>query len=170
MDDFEINRRKFIRHTSIFSILSAAGLRSTNASLYAQPLPVRVGGPHLKLSLNAYSFNKPLLNGDITLDKVLEFCAELGFDAIDPTAYYFPTWPKVPQDHILYEFKRKAFTLGLDISGTGVRNDFTIPDKTKRQADIQLIKSWVEGAAKLGAPVLRIFAGKKIRKDTPEIR
>ena len=50
--------------------------------------------------------------------------------------------------------------LGLDISGTGVRNDFANPDPTRRSADIELIRAWVEVASKLGSPNLRIFAGK----------
>jgi sugar phosphate isomerase/epimerase len=41
----------------------------------------------------------------------------------------------------------------------GVRNDFTIADKTKRQEEVELVKKWVEVAAKIGAPVLRVFAG-----------
>ncbi|HSU51002.1 MAG TPA: sugar phosphate isomerase/epimerase family protein, partial [Segetibacter sp.] len=54
--------------------------------------------------------------------------------------------------------------LGLDISGTGIKNDFTSPDKKKRQEDINLVKNWIEVAAKLGAPVIRIFSGLEIPK------
>jgi sugar phosphate isomerase/epimerase len=57
------------------------------------------------------------------------------------------------------KFKRNAFLLGLDISGTGVRNDFANPDSAARKADIKMIKNWIEAAAKLGIPNLRIFAG-----------
>jgi hypothetical protein len=34
-------------------------------------------------------------------------------------------------DEYLFKVKRMALRLGLEISGTGVRNDFTIADKTK---------------------------------------
>ena len=95
----------------------------------------------------------------MSLDDLLDFCAVQGFDAVDLTGYYFPGYPAVPTDEYIYHIKRKAFLLGLDISGTGVRNDFTDPDETKRKADIQLIKKWIECASKLGAPVIRIFAG-----------
>ena len=43
--------------------------------------------------------------------------------------------------------------LGLDISGTGVRNNFATPDKDKRAADVKHVKEWVEVAARMGAPV-----------------
>ena len=114
---------------------------------------------NLKLSCNLYSFNEPLVSGQMTLDQVLTFCAEVGFDAVDPTAYYFPGYPALPAESYLYQIKRNAFRLGLDISGTGVRNDFTLPDPARRQAEVELVKKWVGFAVRLGAPVLRVFAG-----------
>src|SRR5579883_1365708 len=125
----------------------------------------RAGGPRLKVSLNAYSFNKTLndqLKGrgkGMSLFELLDFCAEQNFDAIDPTGYFFPGYPKPPTDTYLNDFKRRAFVFGLDISGTGVRNNFAQADKAKRAADVQHVKEWVEVAARMGAPVLRVFAG-----------
>jgi len=132
----------------------------------------RAGGPRLKTSLNAYSFNKAL-NDNIkrrakgeTLFSLLDYCAEQNFDALDPTGYYFPGYPKVPTDQYINDFKRRAHVLGVDISGTGVRNDLATPDKEKRAASVQHIKEWVEVAAKLGAPVLRVFAGTEPKDHT----
>jgi sugar phosphate isomerase/epimerase len=127
----------------------------------------RLGGPRLKTSLNAYSFNKALndqIKGrgkGMSLLELLDYCAEENFDAIDPTGYFFPGYPKIPDAKYLNDFKRRAFLLGLDISGTGVRNDFAQADKAKRAADVQHVKEWVEVAARMGAPVLRVFAGKQ---------
>jgi len=119
----------------------------------------------LKLSLNAYSFNKPLMDGTLNLDGLLEFCAKHNIDGVDLTGYYFPGYPVVPPDDFLYDLKRKAFKLGLDISGTGVRNDFTNPDANKRKEDIAIIKNWIVCASKIGAPVIRIFSGTMIPKE-----
>ena len=116
-------------------------------------------GHKLKISLNLFSFNTLLMEGKIDLFDVLDFCAEYNFDAIDPTGYYFPGYPEVPTDNYINEFKRKAFHLGLDISGTGVRNDFANPDTSSRKADIEMIKEWIVATAKLGIPYLRVFAG-----------
>ncbi|MEK6781680.1 MAG: sugar phosphate isomerase/epimerase family protein [Bacteroidota bacterium] len=113
----------------------------------------------LKVSLNAYSFNTPLTDGSMNIDDMLEFCAEKNFLAVDITAYYFPGYPRVPPDDYLYHVKRKAFSLGLEIGGTGVRNDFTEPDEVKRRESIELVKSWIVAAEKMGAPVIRIFSG-----------
>jgi sugar phosphate isomerase/epimerase len=102
----------------------------------------------------------------ISLLDLLEFCAKNGFDGLDPTGYFFPTYPEVPSDEYINNFKRRAFELGIGISGTGVRNNFTTSDKLVRTAAITHIKEWVEVAAKLGAPVLRVFADTQMRAMT----
>lgn len=121
----------------------------------------------LKTSLNAYSFNGPLMKGEMNLDQLLEYCAGLQLDAVDITAYYFPGYPEVPSDEYLYHIRQKAFLLGLEISGTGVRNDFTDPDPAKREASVELVKKWIIAAEKLGAPVIRVFSGTADVKNLP---
>lgn len=149
-----MKRREFLTKSA------AAGMLLPSLTKFSPALPARP--PHLKLSLNAYSFNRALREGSMSLDDLLNFCAELPFDAVDPTAYYFSGYPQVPEDAFLYDFKRKAFERGLAISGTGVRNDYTLTDAAARRSDLQLVENWVIAAAKMGAPSLRVFAGKKI--------
>ena len=124
------------------------------------PEPPAARQPKIKLSCNLYSFNAPLRSGEMTLEQVIDFCAELGFDGVDPTGYYFPGYPEPPADAYVHAVKRRAFLNGLGVSGTGVRNDFTVPDAAKREADVDHVGRWVEVAAKLGAPVLRVFDGR----------
>lgn len=158
-----MNRRDFFKNAC--SVPVVAGIVAGIVDVEAQSPIKRAGGPRLKLSCNLYSFNDLLDNGAMTLEQVLEFCAQAGFDAVDLTAYYFPGYPRVPADDYLYAIKRKAFLLGLDISGTGVRNDFTDPDEARLKADINLVTQWIECAARLGAPVLRVFSGKGTQDD-----
>ena len=112
-----------------------------------------------KLSLNSYSFNKPLMDGTFTVSDLLDFSARTGLDGVDLTGYYFPGYPEVPSDEYIYSVKKKAFRLGLYINGTGVRNDFTWSDPEKRAVEKKLVRDWVIVAQKLGAPSLRIFTG-----------
>ena len=144
------SRREWIRACGSFSVFGV----SKKSESFLQ-------NRKLKTSLNAYSFNKPLTDGRMTLFDLLEFCADHDIDGVDLTGYYFPGYPEVPPDEYLYELKRKAFRLGVDISGTGVRNDFTHHDKAERQADIGKIQKWIVAASKIGAPVIRIFSGLK---------
>lgn len=122
-------------------------------------LPVTSGTDHLKLSLNAFSFNDLLLARKITIDDVLDFCAKLGIGGIDLTGYYFPGYPAAPSDEYIFHVKKKAFRLGIDLGCTGVRNDFTWADPAKRMEEKKLVKDWIGVAQKLGAPGVRIFAG-----------
>jgi sugar phosphate isomerase/epimerase len=152
----EVGRRFFLKILGT-SPLAAAPLWQA-APLMAQVTPKKKAV--IKLSCNLYSFNGPLTSGQMTLEQVLEFCSDLGFDAVDPTAYYFPGYPVVPSDEYIFHIKWKAFRLGLDFSGTGVRNDFAQPEAERRKADVEMVKRWIGFAARLGAPVLRVFAGK----------
>jgi len=166
------SRRDFFKTASVAALCATGVLGSAPAVALAQRPIDRIGGSSLKISLNAYSFAK-LLNDfnkkrgpGVSLMALLDFCAKNNFDAIDPTGYFFPTYPEVPPDEYVNTFKRRAFELGLDISGTGVRNNFTTADKTVREAGVTHIKEWVEVAARLGAPVLRVFADTQMRAQT----
>jgi sugar phosphate isomerase/epimerase len=145
-----IDRRKFLGRSA--GLVAAAAI----------PAPARVAresGVKLKLGLNAYSFDRPLREGSMTLADAVLFCAQRGVDALDPTGYYFPGYPKVPADEYIYNLKRTAFVNGVAISGTGVRNNFAVADVAARNNDVQMVKDWIVVASKLGAPVIRVFSG-----------
>ena len=159
-----VTRRHFLTTSTLLPLgLVAASLVRPAALAAAEPAP-RLGGSRLKTSLNAYSFLE-LLNANakdasqgIDLFKVCDFCAEQGFDGVDVTGYFFPGYPQAPDDRYLIKLKRHAFNLGLCFSGTGVRNDFTTADAGVRAEGVRRIKTWIEVAAKLGAPTVRAFA------------
>jgi sugar phosphate isomerase/epimerase len=160
-------RREFAIRVS----LAATALLANELRGAIQPIQ-RPGGPRLKIALNAYSFSR-LLNdrrrdpkAGMSLLDLVDFCARQNFDALDATGYFFSTYPDPPEDSELNALKRRAFDSGVDICGTGVRNNFTTTDKSIRAAAVVHIKQWVEVAAKLGAPVLRVFADTQMRAQT----
>ncbi len=155
-----MNRREFI----LSATLAPAFLEALRAARHAG----------LKTSLNAYSFNK-MLNDNIkgrgegiTLIQVMEFAAKNKFEGFDATGYYFPGYPEVPPDSYVDGLKRRAAELGIAISGTGVRNNFTTGDKATRDAGVKHIQEWARVAARLGAPVVRVFADTQMRAQTWE--
>ena len=153
----QLHRRKFL--TSMIGLPVIASACSASKSSTASASKLHRVSKGLKTALNAYSFNAPLMDGSMTINDMLDFCAANGFEGVDITGYYFKGYPQVPSDEYIFQIKRKAFRLGIEISGIGVRNDFTIADKTKRELEVALVKNWIEVAAKIGAPVIRIFAG-----------
>jgi sugar phosphate isomerase/epimerase len=117
-------------------------------------------------SLNAYSFSDLLTARDArnkeqvyTLFNLLDWCAANHIKALDPTAYFFPTYPEVPSDEYLKKFKDRAAELGIVITGTGIRNNFASPDPKVRAEGVQLAKNWIVAASKMGAPMVRLFSG-----------
>ncbi|MEQ8838409.1 MAG: sugar phosphate isomerase/epimerase family protein, partial [Lacipirellulaceae bacterium] len=156
------NRRSFCKHALL--PLAASALVPSAASRAEEKPGEPIRRSHLRFSLNAVSFNKLLLENaedsskGVDLFGVCDFCASLDIDAVDLTGYYFPGYPDAPTDDYIFHLKRHVFDLGLEVSGTGVRNDFVVDDEAVRREGIQRVKTWIEVAAKLGAPVIRVFA------------
>ncbi len=140
-----------------------AGLAAASP-LFASREVMRQKGTRIKIGLNAYSFNKPLMAGTMKISDVIEYCAQQQIDGVDLTGYYFPGYPHVPSDEYIYAVKRSAFLNGVTITGTGVRNDFALTDASSRQGHIQLVKNWVDVAAKLGSDMVRVFSGRELPK------
>jgi len=163
-------RRDFLKQAALLPVMAVGGLSALGSRAEAALIPVPRGGgsPRLKISLNAYSFARQLndkLRGrgaGMSLFDLIDFCAKNDFEGFDPTGYYMPGWyekpRKLPTDAYLNELKRRAFEAGIGISGTGTQESLTTANVADRQAGFALIKQWVEVAARLGAPVLRIFA------------
>ena len=158
-----LSRRGFLA-ASVFLPFAFSGLTVPAARAAFAPVP-RTGGALLKPSLNAYSFLE-LLNANakdkakgLDLFRLCEFCAQHNFDATDLTGYFFPGYPKAPADSYISRIKRYTHDRGITISGTGVKNDFATADKAVRAEGVALTKLWIEVAARLGAPVVRVFAG-----------
>jgi sugar phosphate isomerase/epimerase len=148
----------------LVSFFCIVGLNTNR--IFAQPEIKRTGPALIIPALNAYSFND-LLSGkektsnldSFSLFDLLDWCAKQNIKALDVTGYFFPGYPEVPTDEYINNFKRQAFLLGIDISGTGIRNNFASPDPAVRAADVELAKKWIVVASKLGAPVIRLFSG-----------
>ena len=137
-------------------------LATTLAAMTVKAGPIdpigRTRPSHLKLSLAAYSFRDEL---DFKAKKMdmfgfCDYAADLGLDAVEPTFYWFPPDADASYFHRL---KSHAFRLGLDISGTAVRNDFCLAPGPKRDRDLAEVKVWIDKAAELSAPVIRVFGG-----------
>ena len=123
---------------------------------------------HLKLSIAAYSYRDYLTgkkSPKLDLFEFVNLAADMALDGVEPTSYYFP--PDVTFDY-LNRLKLHAFSLGLDISGTAVGNNFCLPPGAKRDEQIALVERWIDRAAELDAPVIRIFAGNVSRGTSEE--
>jgi sugar phosphate isomerase/epimerase len=161
------NRRQFMRDAGLIAAGAAGGLAGGFFPVGAPAVePVqRTHKARFKFSLAAYSFRKQLSgeNPEMTLDDFIRQCADFELDATELTSYYFPA---EPTDEYLRKLKGLCFRLGLDVSGTAIRNDFCFPAGPEREKEIAHVKKWIEHADVLGAPVIRVFSGKPHGKQT----
>jgi sugar phosphate isomerase/epimerase len=149
-------RRDLLRWTG----LSAAALAGSGvASAATTQAPAQAPFPrarNMHLSLAAYSVRQALTSGSMDLFKFLDWCAELDLTGAELTSYYFP---EDFDSAYLRRLRRHAFGRGVIISGTAVRNNFCLPPGPEKDRWIQHVHNWIDHAAELFAPHIRIFAG-----------
>jgi sugar phosphate isomerase/epimerase len=158
-----LSRRRFLA-------LSTAAL-SAPAALRAIESFQRSGPPRLRLSLAAYSFRdffkeaqgRPNPQGTLEMPGFIDYCAAQGCEGAELTSYYFPKGVTSAQ---LRDVRRHAFLRGVSISGTSVGNNFARPKGPALDQEIADVKRWIDNAAVLGAPHIRVFAG-PVPKDAP---
>ena len=130
----------------------------------------RSGAPNLRLSLAAYSFRshfpfmrgKPrkVANRPMDMIRFIDFCADQGCDGAELTSYFFR--PEVTREYLI-SLRRRAFLRGLELSGSAVGNNFSLPKGAARDAQVAYVKEWIDHCAVLGAPHIRVFAGREPR-------
>ncbi len=127
------------------------------------PLHPAAGAARLRLALAAYSFRDDFVAkkdgtpARLDMFRFIDYCAENDVPGAELTSYYFKPDPDA---EYLTQIRRHAHLRGVTISGTAVGNNFTWPPGDKRDSEIAGVKQWIERAAILGAPHIRVFAGK----------
>lgn len=110
----------------------------------------------MKLGCICGCFNRLFDAGAMDQFRFLEHCArDLKVRGAELQDIHFrETRPAYVQ-----RLRRTASDLGLALIGIGVHNDFGRAESTWRQSEIVKVKQWIEVAADLGAPQVRVFAG-----------
>ncbi len=154
-----LTRREFLTRTATTTSALLA-----SAALAIEPFQRKK--PRLMPALAAYSFRQYFKDGKDTdarqdpakrmdLIDFVRYCDEQNC-AAEVTSYYFPA--NVTHEFLL-KLKREAFVRGVELSGTAVGNTFTHPAGPKRDAEIRLVKGWIDHASVMGVPHIRVFAG-----------
>ncbi len=184
-DTFALREMPGGKHTPRMSPLSRRHFLATSSlALIAGSLAravepfARTGAPRLRLSLAAYSFRDYFTEGPkvkaganipadkaLTMEKFIDRCAEWQVDGAELTSYWFPA---DVSDTRLLAIRRHAYLRGVSISGTAVGNTFTHPAGAERDKQVADVKLWIDRAALLGAPHIRVFAGAMQKGSTPE--
>jgi sugar phosphate isomerase/epimerase len=162
----DFNRRHFLKSTCVVGLaVGGMGLLSSSSARAVEPVK-RSGKSRMQLSLAAYSFRESFKANaarHITLDDFVDYCAEQNLPGAELTSYYFPD---PVTDEYLIQLKRHAFLRGVVISGSAVGNNFVLPKGPQRDAQITMVKKWIDRCSLLNAPHIRVFAG-PVHKEIP---
>ena len=92
----------------------------------------------------------------MTMEEFIEKAVSLRVDGVDMTGYYL----KSTDPAYLASLRHLAYRTGVAFSGAACGVSVVQADAAKRAETITAIKKWVDVTDALGAPHLRIFAGK----------
>lgn len=137
----------------------------------------RPGKSRMQLGVAAYSFReyfqwmrdkqqKPKNDRkQWSITDFVDWCADNNVPGAELTSYFFP--PDVNEASLL-ELKRHCYLRGVQIAGTAVGNNFALPKGDKLSEQIAYTKKWIDHAATMGAPHIRVFAGPQPKDLTEE--
>ncbi|NOY01033.1 MAG: sugar phosphate isomerase/epimerase [Verrucomicrobia bacterium] len=162
------SRRNFLRTAGITAAsLSGASLGNSVLAVN-KPFNRAPGGARLRLGLAAYSMRnyfswmkgkpkKGVKEPQITMNGFVDFCAKHNCGGAELTSYFFPG----DADEQYYaDMRAYAHQRGVEICGTAVGNNFSNPKGSEERAkQMEYVKLWIDRAALMGAPHIRVFAG-----------
>ena len=142
MKDSPVSRRQILTAAAGMSAsaITAGMARAADApSGNAKPRPQ--SPKRFKISLAGYSFrqflDQPGKPGKMSLFDMVDLCAKLGIDALEPTAYYFLK----TDDEWVHSLKRKAFLAGIEISASPMRNNFCLPPGPELDKELEALRA-----------------------------
>jgi sugar phosphate isomerase/epimerase len=160
-----LGRRDFLKTAG----LAGVGLPLGAGLLAAQPprpelIANSPGHPRLFSGCCAYSYRKYLEHGPMTMEEFILKAVEQKIDGVDMTTYYL----KSREPSYLLGLRRLAFRNGVLFSGAAIGTNMCQPDPTRRAAEIEKIKSWLDSSEYLGVSHLRVFGGEMPKGATDE--
>ena len=153
-----VGRRQFLK-TAGAGLLGAAAADSFASTITTlrEPASTSVSKtPRLFSGCCAYTYRALFLNGSLTLETFIEKAVELKLDGVDMTVYYM----KSTDPGYIENLRYVGYKNGMPFSGAACGSSMVQVDPAKRAEILTDIKKWVDVTDRLGAPHLRVFAGK----------
>lgn len=152
-----IRRRDFLKTAGPAVIVAKEFARTTRPWNATRSTELQTEAkPRLLTGCCAYSYAKLLKAGKMTMEDVIRKAVELGIDAVDMTGYWF----KSTEPSYLASLRHLAHKNGVCFSGAATGASTVQADAGKRAQVLEEIKKWADVTEALGAPHLRVFAGK----------
>lgn len=104
----------------------------------------------------AYSYDQYLRSGLMTMEDFIRMAVKLKVTAVDMTGYYF----RSTHPAYLASLRHLAYKNGVAFSGAACGVRMVQARAAERRAALAQIRHWIDVTDQLGAPHLRVFAGR----------
>lgn len=152
-----IHRRNFLKTVGAGAIAGAKiGPPERADTGVPASAPNATASPRLFSGCCAYSYHDHLTHHRMTMEDFIRKGVDLGVDGVDMTGYWFES----NEPGYLAALRHLAFKNGVGFSGVAIGASTVQADPQKRAEALDQIKKWVDVTESLGAPHLRVFAGK----------
>lgn len=156
--EHHVARRQFLKTVGA-GVLAGAGMELLGSGP-AQARAASADSPSANTSrlfsgCCAYTYRGEFKLG-LTLEKFIENAVEMRLDAVDMTVYYM----KSTDPGYIENLRYLAYKNAVMFSGAACGVSMVVADPAKRADTLTQIKKWIDVADRLGAPHLRVFAGK----------
>ena len=118
----------------------------------------------LKLGCMSLSYKDEFAAGTLDLEGFLDRARELRLDGVDLHTRAFAS----EEPDYLRAVRRRAFDHGLALSYIGVSSNFGVRGREELDAQVAEAKHWIDVAAFMGIPLVRVFAAWIPEGDTEE--
>jgi sugar phosphate isomerase/epimerase len=159
-----ITRRRVLK-TAALGAFAGTGSALFGSTSIAKAAPDAANGsklPRLFSGCCAFSYAQEFKGGRMTLEEFILKAVELRVDAVDMTGYYL----KSTDPAYLDSLRRLAYRNAVLFSGVACGVSMVQADKQKRVDSLSEMKNWINITERLGAPHLRVFAGKLLPDTT----
>ncbi|HUG18600.1 MAG TPA: sugar phosphate isomerase/epimerase family protein [Planctomycetaceae bacterium] len=153
-----MDRRDFLRHSSIPAIALAAGAGACNpSSAPAQDQTAKGSTRHPNpIAVSTYSYWRFREDSKLPIEDCIDLAAEAGFDAVEILHIQM----RQEDNAYLQMLKRRAFVNGLALCGFSTHQGFVSPDAESRNRNIEHTLKCIELAYRLGIPTIRVNTGR----------
>ena len=117
----------------------------------------------MKLGCMSLSYKDEFGSGQLTLEGFIERAYELGLDGIDIHTRAFAS----TEPDYLRAIRMQALKRGIALSYIGVSSNFGKPQE-QLEGEVATAKEWIDVAAAMGIPLVRVFAAWIPEGDTEE--
>ena len=117
----------------------------------------------MKLCCLTLSYKRTFAAGQMDMPAFLDECRRLGLDGVD---LHEAAFAREDRDHLAW-VKRACLDRGLTIACLSISNSYARP-ASELPADLAKTKRWIDHAEFLGAPQVRVFAGRPTPSDDRE--